>query len=139
MHQIKKAHFHVFFIYFYEEMFTSSLPIIEEFLRSVVVLTVSTGYQKDAGLPFRVEINFPDPTIYLPASGCQSTANFLHWLDVDRLTDPLTFILPMYYFNLCKIWGNLEKRPLYGGPNSHHYISTVALCPVQETPDQTVY
>ena len=41
-------------------------------------LTVLTGYQKDAGLQVRVGMTFPNPTIYLPALGCQSAANFPH-------------------------------------------------------------
>ena len=41
MLQIKWTHFRGFFIYLYEGICMSSLPIVDEFLQLVVVLTVS--------------------------------------------------------------------------------------------------
>ena len=58
----------------------SLLPIVDKFLQSVVLSTVLTFYQKDAGLLIQVEMNFSDPTIYLLALGHRSAMKVTHWV-----------------------------------------------------------
>ena len=77
----------------------SSLPIIDKFLQSVVVLSVSIGYQKGTGLLVRVETNFPDPTIYLPASGRRSAVKVTPRMHVRKAF----YNLLTTAFSLCSL------------------------------------
>ena len=56
----------------------------------MVVLTVLSGYQKDAGLLVHVETNFPSPTIYLPprSTGLVQISNtyLVFWLNANFRT-----------------------------------------------------
>ena len=67
------------------------LPVIDKFLRSVVVLTVSTGYQKDTGLLVQVKTNFPDPTIYLPASVRREFPTLVLTMSLKNLVQAIEF------------------------------------------------